>query len=555
MPLIGHGLDTSEGRSFVRERLAMFGMIIALLSLSFYVLLLVLQLAIGTESVGWYLAHRARMLHLAGTLVMVLLWLMARRGRELSLHQLGALDAASLLVCCGLWAVMTDRDPETPLLVLLAGTLTVITRAVIVPSTARRTLVLSTLALVPTLLLSLAFTPTFIFQRPQPLDIALAVVGVNVGLWIVAAIVISTVVSKVIYGLRQRVKEATELGAYTLEEKIGAGGMGEVWRARHRMLARPAAVKLIRPPIAAAAAAGLDVLVRRFEREARATALLRSPHTVHLYDYGISADGTFYYVMELLEGFNLERLVKRFGPQPAERVVHILHQVCCSLAEAHANGLIHRDVKPANIFVTRLPMAADLVKVMDFGLVKPAAPPHPDVARLTAVGSAPGTPAFIAPESVLDAARGDHRIDLYSLGCVAYWLLTGRLVFEGPAMTVLFAHVHTPPPPPSTRVELAIPPALEQLVLACLEKDPARRPSSAREIAARLEAIALPAPWSQERAEHWWDTHARDIAGTAAIGDRLRIEETRRPRPHQRSPAAGAPPRRGPARRFVGGAT
>ena len=315
----------------------------------------------------------------------------------------------------------------------------------------------------------------------------------NTVLWSVLGTTLATVTSRVTYGLRQQVAEVSELGQYILEEKIGAGGMGEVWRARHRLLIRPAAIKLIRQQALGSMSGDPELLMRRFEREARATAALKSPHTVQLYDFGATDDGTLYYVMELLDGLDLDTLVKRHGPLPAERVVRILRQVCSSLADAHSNGLVHRDIKPANVVVSRVGTTFDFVKVLDFGLVKLDSAQRVDVdaVKLTGDGSTSGTPGFMAPEVVLGAAETDHRVDLYSLGCVAYWLLTGKLVFEGSsAMQVMIDHARTPAPRPSLRVELPIPAPLEDLVMECLEKEPARRPSSAEVLSARLEAFA-----------------------------------------------------------------
>ena len=209
--------------------------------------------------------------------------------------------------------------------------------------------------------------------------------------------------------------------------------MGEVWRARHRLLIRPAAIKLIRQRALGAMAGDPELLVRRFEREARATAALTSPHTVQLYDFGVTEDGRLYYVMELLDGLDLDTLVRQHGPLPAERVVHLLRQVCSALQDAHGNGLVHRDIKPANVVVSRAGTTFDFVKVLDFGLVKldSARSADKDAIKLSAEGSWSGTPGYMAPEVVLGAADTDHRVDLYALGCVAYWLLTGKMVFEG----------------------------------------------------------------------------------------------------------------------------
>ena len=249
--------------------------------------------------------------------------------------------------------------------------------------------------------------------------------------------------------------ERLAVGSYRLMEPLGSGGMGEVWRAQHRLLVRPAAVKLIRQ--SGPFGATREQLVRRFEREAQITASLRSPHTVQLYDFGVTDSGNFYYVMELLEGLDLHSMVKRFGPQPTERVIMLLRQACRSLAEAHEHGLVHRDIKPANLFVTRLGHEYDYLKVLDFGIVKDR-PDGPESSLLSAQGFLPGTPAFMAPEIVSGDRQVDGRADLYSLACTAYWAVTGQLVFEASTPTqMLLHHIQTPPVPPSQISELPIP--------------------------------------------------------------------------------------------------
>jgi serine/threonine-protein kinase len=292
------------------------------------------------------------------------------------------------------------------------------------------------------------------------------------------------------------IRRLQELGCYELVEKIDHGGMGEIWKARHRMLARPVAVKLIRPrPAGRRASRDETALVRRFYREAEATAALCSAHTVTLHDFGVTPEGDFYYVMDLLEGLDLETLVRRHGPLPPERAVHLLLQACDSLAEAHALGLVHRDIKPANLLVCRWGLAWDFVQVLDFGLVGG----DPD-------GTISGTPSFMAPEIVLGERGFDGRVDLYGLGCVAYWLLTGKRVFEGASMAEVLQHqVHSVPVPPSVRAGIALPESLEAIVLACLAKDPAARPSSAEDLAARLSACALAPRWTQADARAWWE--------------------------------------------------
>jgi eukaryotic-like serine/threonine-protein kinase len=270
--------------------------------------------------------------------------------------------------------------------------------------------------------------------------------------------------------------------------------------------------------------------LRRFEREARATGGLKSPHTVQLYDFGVTDDGTFYYVMELLDGMNLDTLVERFGPVPAERAIHLMLQVCASLDDAHQNGLVHRDIKPANIVVSRVGAEWDFVKVLDFGLVKLESARQGEESRLTADNNLSGTPGFIAPEVVLGAPT-DHRVDVYSVGCVAYWLLTGKLVFEGPGVVKVMAdHIHTPPTPPSSRSEVPIPPELDALILECLEKDPAQRPASASALQSRLQAIPVATPWTRERAESWWSQHAPGMSSKRPVADLLLSQEARPPR-------------------------
>ncbi|MFN3199611.1 MAG: serine/threonine-protein kinase [Bradymonadia bacterium] len=321
---------------------------------------------------------------------------------------------------------------------------------------------------------------------------------------------------------------AKRLGSYQLEEKLGAGGMGEVWRASHQLLRRPAAIKLIRPEALGAGDENTaNTLLRRFEREAQATANLHSPHSIMLYDFGITEQGSFYYVMEYLQGFSLEDLVERFGPVPPERAVHLLMQACHALSDAHQSGLIHRDIKPANIFVCRYGHTLDFVKVLDFGLVKSfdstamGSSDQPfDPASLTGADVTAGTPAYMAPEMALAPETVDPRADIYALGCVAFWLLTGRHVFHGPTpLKVLMDHINTPAPSPAELMELHLPKSLEDLVLRCLSKEAKDRPQSADELCDALEAIQreLEAEvvsecgergWGRGRQRMWWLKHA-----------------------------------------------
>ena len=315
------------------------------------------------------------------------------------------------------------------------------------------------------------------------------------------AAVIALAGARVVHQLTVDAGQAREMGSYRLVSLIGRGGMGEVWRAEHRMLARPAAIKIIRPD-----GAGGSEAIARFRREAEATARLRSPHTVQLYDFGLTDDGCFYSVMELLDGFALDDLVEQWGPVPAARTVHILLGVCRSLREAHRQGLVHRDIKPGNVFLCRSGTEVDHVKVLDFGLVKEVA--GSDVS-VTQTGFVTGTPGFMAPEMALGRKDIDGRTDLYSLGCVGFYLLTGDTVFEKKTpIEMIMDHAKTPPPRPSQKSGVAIPDGLEDLLMDCLAKEPKDRPESAREVERRLWALYLPDIWTPDMAERWWAAHA-----------------------------------------------
>ena len=323
-----------------------------------------------------------------------------------------------------------------------------------------------------------------------------------------AVVVMSYIAARIIYGLGRDVLQAEELGSYQLQELLGRGGMGEVWKATHTMLARPAAIKLIRADILEDDPDGLEVAIRRFEREAQATASLQSPHTVELYDYGVSDDGSFYYVMELLDGIDLESIVERFGPLPAERVVHILSQACLSLGEAHRRGLIHRDLKPANMYLCQRAFEADFLKILDFGLVRQTAVASQREEPLTKTGLLAGTPGYMAPEMAMGDENMDGRVDIYALGCVAYKLLSGHRVFEEKnAVATIFAHVNTAPQALSSVSEMVIPRELDELILACLSKNPDDRPREVQDVAHELARMPLPHPWTRERAAEWWRTH------------------------------------------------
>lgn len=311
--------------------------------------------------------------------------------------------------------------------------------------------------------------------------------------------------SRLLYGLSEHISRAREVGSYRLAKRLGVGGMGEVWMAKHQMLARPAAIKLIRPAILAShGPEEAKRLLRLFEREAQTTARLTSPNTIQLYDYGVTLDGTFYYVMELLNGYDLQTLVKRFGPQPPERVAYLMIQATESLHEAHEHQLVHRDLKPANIFTCQYGGDVDFVKVLDFGLVMDRRPTEEELQKPGLIG----TPAVMAPEMVRFNAPVDQRADIYALGCVAYWLLTRERVFEAENRAdMLVMHAHQRPVPPSKRAGISVPPLLEEVILQCLHKNPNKRPQTARDLGDRLRSLDLHAEWTRERREQWWSAH------------------------------------------------
>ena len=315
--------------------------------------------------------------------------------------------------------------------------------------------------------------------------------------------------------LRRRLSEAElkvkQLGQYTLEEKIGEGGMGVVYRARHALMRRDTAVKLLLPDRADAAS------VARFEREVCLTCQLTHPNTIQVYDYGHTPEGIFYYAMEYLNGLNLHDLVARYGPQPESRVVHILAQVCDSLAEAHALGLIHRDIKPGNIFLCHRGGVPDCVKVLDFGLVREY---HADDAAQIISASdylIEGTPWFTPPEAIRGAGKIDPRSDLYSLGALGYFLLTGQYIFDAESVAEIHEkQLSAAPIPPTQRTPNPISAEMEQLLLRCLEKDPALRPQSAGELRAGLLATPAAAEWTPEMRIAWWDAYVQQLISSPA---------------------------------------
>ena len=494
-------LDTEAGRAFLQERLAFYNRLCFLLSGGFFVVGAV-PMASGVKPPGGVTAEherRAMLLHAATLVVQLTAWIACSRGRRFSLRALRAIDAAALFLGCLGFALQTvtfssphveTTGPFPRLTLMLILTNVLIGRAVFVPSPSPWTAVVSTAAAVP-VVAAAGFTPAPLGDPASSGAVAIWAV-----LWAVCAVVVATLTSRVIYGLRQQVREARRLGQYTLEEKLGEGGMGAVYRASHAMLRRPTAIKLLPPDKAGQAA------LERFEREVQLTARLSHPNTVAVFDYGRTPDGVFFYAMEYLDGINLDQLVREDGPQPPRRVAHVLRQVASALVEAHGIGLVHRDVKPENILLCERGGIPDVAKVVDFGLVKDL---ERGGAALSRADIVQGTPLYLSPEAITAPDRVDARGDIYALGAVGYYMLTGKHVFSGATLVeVCSHHLHTAPEPPSARLGRPVSPALEAILLRCLEKDPACRPASAALLRDALGAAPGIGEWTEDDARAWW---------------------------------------------------
>jgi hypothetical protein len=501
--------EPEPARAFLQSRIGLWAFWVFALSFGFYLINLATWPLTARESARLVdlLVDTGTLDHLAASLVFGAVWLLCRRVR-MSMRLLRVLDVATLIVGCTLFAIMGAYfaqaqapavfDPAIgPYTGLLACANTLLARAIAVPSTPRRTLAASVIATLPLLVTTVGVSAGSI------------AVPLNVATWCAVSIAVATVGSRVIFGLRTEAARARRLGQYTLEHKIGAGGMGVVYRASHAMLRRPTAIKLLPPDRAG------DASVERFEREVQMTAQLSHPNTVAIYDYGRTPDGVFYYAMEFLDGINLEDLVRRDGAQPPGRVVAILHQVCGALTEAHERGLVHRDIKPANIILSERGGEPDIAKVVDFGLVQTLAVNDQDTV-VSGNDILTGTPHYMSPEALLTPQASDPRSDLYALGAVAYYLLSGHPVFEGSSFAeVIGHHLHSDPQPPSLRLARPIPSDLEALVVQCLRKSPAERPQSARALREALSRCRSVAPWTDEDATAWW----RSFRANGSSGD------------------------------------
>lgn len=453
-------------------------------------------------------------LHALSILPMLAIWLICRRG-DLKLRTIGIVEYAGLFGASLVYIGMgMNIRPEVGAATITAFILALIifARSVFVPSTGRRTAVLGILIGVPLVAAMYAHYLTVdlsIWRRFGFYDTGLSkyrVAGsqlVITLMWWTLTVGLASLASRVIYRLRREVSNIQSLGQYKLERKLGEGAMGVVYEATHGMLKRPTAIKLLKPEIA-----DPDSLVR-FRREVRLTAKLTHPNTVTIYDYGRTPEGLFYYAMELLTGATLTQVVEAGGPQPVERVVRVLRDAALALNEAHDVGLIHRDIKPSNIMLARQGGVPDVTKVLDFGLVKNLG--TVDELERTNTMSIKGTPHYLSPEAIQDPQDIDARSDIYALGAVGYYLLSGRHVFEGKTIIeVCMHHLHTQPVPLRELRPGEVPAQLEEIVFACLAKSQSDRPSSGQELADALDELDV-AQWTRTDAEGWWDTYGPKI--------------------------------------------
>ena len=515
------GSTEAAANELRQTRLSRFGRVLTFVTLGYGGLM-----AFTTIYVGRFAFNGVSVRLLLAAAAFATLWLLLG-GRPRSPRFVRAVELSTLFVGTAAFSTMAlvmDLTSSPDMVVRSALTYMLLVYAVYVPSTARHTLLLAALMTVPLLgCVFVAFSawdpalydpPAAIWPKGEVGDMAYPATVASAFIWGIA-VAMAAAFSQTIFGLRKAVSDVRRLGQYTLEKKLGEGGMGAVYRASHAMLRRPTAIKLILPD-----RAGKDALTR-FEREVQRTAMLTHPNTVTVFDYGRTTDGIFYYAMELLEGASLDEIVEVDGAQPEERVIHLLEQAAASLAEAHDAGLIHRDVKPGNILVVDRGGISDLVKVVDFGLVKDIGPRAGGEATsepaLTMTNAITGTPLYMAPEALTAPENVDARADLYALGAVGYWLLTGTHVFGGKTILEVCAqHLHSMPEPPSTRLGAPVASDLEAVLLACLAKRPADRPASAHVLCQRLRACAAAGSWTNERAASWWALHRHELRSGGA---------------------------------------
>jgi hypothetical protein len=495
-------LEPSEvgGHTLLQRRLSLYGKALVVQSILYWLIYAI----IWGPTVGFTrsLGHIASWDVVLLTAIYSSYWIVAR-GKPRSTRVLLATDVIGSLAVGidNVFLMLGDLGTISGVFENLIGFICILLlRSLIVPSTVKRTVLCGLLMCGPTIL-GVAFG-SHRFDDQSLSWITMMGFSIN---WSVIALIFSGVASATLYGLRREVRDARRLGQYTLGEKLGEGGMGVVYRASHAMLRRPTAIKLL--------ADGGDASLARFEQEVHLLAGLSHPNIVTVHDYGRTADGSFYYAMELLDGMDLEKLVAADGPQSAERVIHIVRQVARGLHEAHDVGLVHRDIKPANVFLCRHWGEPDAVKVLDFGLAKNNADPG---TALSGHNVVLGTPLYISPEAVSGIALVDARSDIYSLGAVAYYMLTAEPVFIGRSVfEVCLQHLTAAPVVPSERLGRTVPADLEAIVLRCLAKSSADRYSSAAELERALAACDAADAWSVARAEAWWNLRGSAPTPTA----------------------------------------
>jgi serine/threonine-protein kinase len=487
----GTGGSEAESRAFLQERVTalfklMFWSLIALMAF------LASMYELGGETVAPMQRGIVYVLSAVGLAGMAFCWRVLLVRRRLSIQTLHVLDFAysfCIGLAFGLSAYFQNDLKASGYLSVIYSTFTVFARALFVPSSARRTLIASILTYLPMAAAALALA----FEEPQDMPRPMFFIGFL--LFSIAPILLATLGSQIIYGLRQKASAAQRLGHYVIDKKIGEGGNGSVYLAHHIMLRRQTAVKLVHPE-----RVGVDTL-ERFEREVQHMSQLTHPNTVAVYDYGRSPEGQFYYAMEYLGGgVDLDKLVKRHGAQRGGRVVHILSQICGALNEAHQRKIVHRDIKPANVILCERGGVADVAKVVDYGLVK----------EITAEAGGKtaqvilGTPAYIAPEAITDPGSIGPAVDIYAVGAVGYFLLTGRAVFNGTTtLDVCIQHVTKSVTPPSQATTTSIDAGLEAVIMKCLAKAPGDRYASARALRDALLALS-PSDWDDAAARQWW---------------------------------------------------
>lgn len=526
--------NSPDAVRLLQSRVSLLGKILSLMNLSATSLALLFG---QVSSWGSGISSKLAILGLVATTTSSSLWLLSASQGQVNVRLIRALEAISLCLSFGPFAMMArvgsaaifqttlTQAPEIGATSHVASLLAVflyrwsvigiafflslllVLRAAIVPSRMSWSAVVTMVAALPLLVILGLGQPALESDAhlaaliPWPTRLAETVFLAVDWCLVVAACVF---VTRVIYALRREARKAQQLGQYTLDVKLGEGGMGAVYRAHHVLLRRPTAIKILPPE-----KAGTEALAR-FEREVQLTTRLTHPNTITIYDYGRTPDGLLYYAMELLDGADLEAVIAVGGAMPAGRVIRILAMAAGALGEAHQVGLIHRDIKPANIFLSKLGGDYDVVKVLDFGLVKETF--RTDVSTVTQEGTITGTPLYMSPESLSSPERVDARTDIYALGAVGYFLLTGQHVFTGKTFIEICSHhLQSRPVPPTERIGVTIPDDLEKLILRCLEKDPANRPQTALHLKTLLMACSQASAWNEEHARAWWEAKGPEL--------------------------------------------